>query len=68
MDNLSRVFQIQSKINMKRLSFITQFKIQFLLLLTSCKQVLGKMSAIKASKSFIPPSHCLFIWLPSIVQ
>ena len=28
---------------MKRLSFITQFKIQFLLLFTGCRKVLGKM-------------------------
>ena len=28
---------------MKRLSFITQFKIEFLLLFTGCTKVLGKM-------------------------
>ena len=28
---------------MKRLSFITQFKIEFLLPLTSCRKVLGNM-------------------------
>ena len=28
---------------MKRLSFITQFKIEFLLLFTGCRKVLGKM-------------------------
>ena len=44
MENLSRVFQKQKrKKNMKRMCFITQFKIEFLLLLTSCRKVLGKM-------------------------
>ena len=28
---------------MKRLSFITQFKIEFLLPFTNCREVLGKM-------------------------
>ena len=28
---------------MKRLSFITQFKIEFLLLFTGCRKVLGKI-------------------------
>ena len=32
---------------MKRLSFITQFKIKFLLLLTGCGKVLAKMSDSK---------------------
>ena len=31
------------KIHMKRYSFITQFKIEFLLPFTGCKKVLGKM-------------------------
>ena len=46
MKNLSRVFQKQKKKrkkNTKRLSFITQFKIEFLLPLTGCRKVLGKM-------------------------
>ena len=44
MENLSRVFQKQKiKKNMKRMCFITQFKIEFLLLFTSCRKVLGKM-------------------------
>ena len=46
-ENLSSIFQNQKrkKEHMKRLSFIilTQFKIKFLLLFTSCKKVLGKM-------------------------
>ena len=36
-----RVFQ--KEIDMKRLSFITQFKIEFLLLFFSCRRVLGKI-------------------------
>ena len=32
---------------MKRLSFITRFKIEFLLSFTSCRKVLGKMPAQK---------------------
>ena len=31
---------------MKKLSFITQFKIDFLLPFTGCRKVLGKMSEI----------------------
>ena len=43
MQNHSRVFQKQNKKkHMKRLSFITQFKIEFLLKLTSHRNVLGK--------------------------
>ena len=46
MENLSRVFQKQTnKKNMKRLSFITQFKIEFLLPFTGCTRELGKMPA-----------------------
>ena len=38
------VFQkINQKQNMKRLSFITQFKIEFLLPFTGYRKVLGKM-------------------------
>ena len=45
MENFPRVFQKQKgkKKHTKRLSFITQFKIEFLLSFTSCKKVLGKM-------------------------
>ena len=44
MENLSRLFQKQKrKKNMKKLSFITQFKIEFLLQFTGCRKVLGKM-------------------------
>ena len=44
MENLSRVFQKQTKKkHMKRLNVITQFKIEFLLLFSSCRKVLGKM-------------------------
>ena len=49
-ENLSRVFQRQErkkKKNMKRLSFITQFKIEFLLPFNGCRKVLGKMPAHK---------------------
>ena len=41
MENLFNGFSKQK--NMKRLSFITQFKIEFLLLFTGCRKVLGKM-------------------------
>ena len=47
MENLSRVFQKKNKKtkqkNMKRLSFITQFKIEFLPPFTGCRKILGKM-------------------------
>ena len=45
MENLSRVFQKQKrkKRHMKRLSFITQFKIEFLLPFNGCRKVLRKM-------------------------
>ena len=47
MKNFSRVLKKkqtnkQTK-NMKRLNFITQFKIEFLLQFTGCLKVLGKM-------------------------
>ena len=52
MANLSGAFQKQER-HMKRLSFITQIKIEFLLLLTSCREVLGKIPAnIKISGYF----------------
>ena len=38
---------------MKRLSFITQFKIQFLLLFTSCRKVLGKLPNLKVRNIFM---------------
>ena len=48
MENLPRVFQKQTnkKKNKKRSSFITQFKIEFLLPFTGCEKGLGKMPAI----------------------
>ena len=46
MENLSRVLQKQKrKKHMKRLSFITQFKIEFLLPFTSCRKACGKIPA-----------------------
>ena len=43
-ENLSMVFQkIKQKQNTKRLSFVTQFKIEFLLPFTGYRKVLGKM-------------------------
>ena len=36
---------------MKRLTFITQFNVDFLLSFTGCKKVLGKMSDIKSNIS-----------------
>ena len=46
MKNLSGVFQKQEEKHMKRSSFITQFKIKFLLPFTGCRKVLGKMPGI----------------------
>ena len=44
MENLLRVFQKQKeKKNMKTLSFVTQFKIEFLLPFFGCRKVLGNM-------------------------
>ena len=44
MGNLSRVFQkIKQKQNTKKLSFITQFKIELLLPFTGYRKLLGKM-------------------------
>ena len=51
MEHLSRNFQKRKKQNMKRLSFITQFKIEFLLPFTSCRKVLGKMPDMWHMKS-----------------
>ena len=39
----------KEKKHMKRLSFITQFKVQFLLLFTGCRKVLGKMPSLQSS-------------------
>ena len=50
-DNLSRLFQKQKrKKHMKRLSFITQFKIELLRLFTGCRNVLRKMPVVIAIK------------------
>ena len=48
MENLSRVFQKQKtkKTHEERLSFKTQFKIEFLVLFADCRKVLGRMPAI----------------------
>ena len=45
MENLSRVLQKQKrkKKHIKKLSFVTQFKVAFLLLFTGCRKVLRKM-------------------------
>ena len=37
------ILKLKKQKNMKRLSFITQFKIEFLLPFTGCRKVLGKM-------------------------
>ena len=37
---------------MKKLSFITQFKIEFLLPFTGCRKVLGKKAAINITTKF----------------
>ena len=36
----------KKKQHVKRLSFITQFKIEFLLLFTGCRKMLGKMPGL----------------------
>ena len=48
-ENLLKVFQkTKKKIkHMKKLSFITQFEIEFLLLFTGCRKVLGKMPVLQ---------------------
>ena len=58
-ENLSRVFQKQKrkKKHMKGLSLRTQFKIEFLLLFTGCRKVLGKMAA---SNGVLVLSGCIF--------
>ena len=45
MKNLSRVFQKQKrkKKPLRKLSLMTQFKIEFLLPFSGCRKVLGKM-------------------------
>ena len=48
MENLSRVFQDKKeKKHMKKLSFKTQFKTDFLLPFTGCRKVLVKMPVSK---------------------
>ena len=52
----SKSFQDVSKTkkkNMKKLSFITYFKIEFLLPLTSCRKVFGKMPALLSCESSV---------------
>ena len=54
---LSTVFQNKKqKQNMKRLSFITQFKMEFLLPFTGCRKVLGKMSDLVMELQWIQVS------------
>ena len=43
----------KTKKHMKRLSFITQFKIAFLLPFTGCRKVLGKMPLYRILAAFI---------------
>ena len=52
----SKSFQDVSKTkkkNMKKFSFITYFKIEFLLPLTSCRKVFGKMPALLSCESSV---------------
>ena len=42
---------------MKRLSFITQFKIEFLLTFTGCRKVLGKMPATLLNTTNVGPDN-----------
>ena len=51
MENFSRMFQDKKeKKNMMKLSFMTEFKIEFLLPFTSCRKILEKM-----------PEYCILL-------
>ena len=56
MENLTRLFQ-KKKQHMKRLNFITQFKNEFLLTCTNCRDVLVKMPDIEIRKIFFSVKH-----------
>ena len=56
MENLTRLFQ-KKKQHMKRLNFITQFKNEFLLTCTHCRDVLVKMPDIEIRKIFVSVKH-----------
>ena len=51
MENLSSLFQKQKKKKSMK-SFMTQFKIEFLLPFVDCKKMLGKMPASEVSSEF----------------
>ena len=59
MENLTRLFQKkkQQQQHMKRLNFITQFKNEFLLMCTHCRDVLVKMPDIEIRKIFFSVKH-----------
>ena len=57
MENLTRLFQKKKKKHMKRLNFITQFKNEFLLTCTNCRDVLVKMPDIEIRKIFFSVKH-----------
>ena len=71
MENLSTIFQIQTKMkHIKSLSFITQFKIEFLLPFTGCRKCLEKCliniktshpNALTSFSFFVSFNSCVFI-------
>ena len=54
-NNFSKKKKKKKKKNMKRLNFITQFKIEFLLSFSGCRKVLGK----------IPEHMCISLDMPN---
>ena len=58
MENISRVFKKNTK-NMKRLSSITQFKIEFLLPFTGCIKVFRKIPAFVLIAAFLMSSSLI---------
>ena len=63
MENLSKLFQKQKrkKKHTKKLSFITQCKIRFLLQFTGCRKLFGKMPVDKADP--LDPARMEFFWM-----
>ena len=71
MENLSSVLKTKKKKkNMKKFSFTTQFKIEFLLLFTSCRKVLEEMPEYLIVGSYLPygflSSVCLYQKMKSL--
>ena len=59
--------KLTRRVKQKRLSFITQFKIEFLLPFTSCRKVLRKISACRVCLQ-IAQSYMYALKLPSEVK